>query len=146
MPDTEELVRKINNVTGRMELLLVNKIKVYREFLSGVSKKRVMPSPLNIIEDKRMAVVSLTQRLDSAGEIQFSKKKSEFAQLSAKLDMLNPLGVLLRGYAVADVEGKGVVNSVKNINKNDVLTVRLSDGSVKATVNEINEKRGSDNE
>ncbi len=53
-----------------------------------------------------------------------------------KMESLNPLAVLSRGYAVASKAGKSV-KSVREIEKGEELTVRLTDGEAKTVVGDI---------
>ncbi len=67
------------------------------------------------------------------------KEKQEFAleTLIGKLDALNPLKVLKRGFSVAtDIDGKNV-KSVKNVSVGDKIRVRVDDGSFLSEVTEI---------
>ena len=62
----------------------------------------------------------------------------KYAALAGKLNALSPLGVISRGYALAERHGK-VVTKVKDISVNDEISVRLSDGTLKAKVIGIEE-------
>ena len=48
---------------------------------------------------------------------------------------MNPLSILSRGYATVSRDGVSVT-SVKQINDNDTLDIRMADGSVRATVSQ----------
>lgn len=64
-----------------------------------------------------------------------SSKQSQISNNASKLEGLNPLSVLSRGYSIAEMDGK-IITSASMIKKDDVLTVRLSDGKIKAKVTE----------
>ena len=53
--------------------------------------------------------------------------------LVGKIESLNPLAVLARGYAVVSKDDKAV-KSVKELSQGDVLNIRLSDGEVKTVM------------
>ena len=53
VPDTAELMRKINNITGRMELLLYENIKRKSEKLSMLAKSKVLTDPIYMLDEKR---------------------------------------------------------------------------------------------
>ena len=50
-----------------------------------------------------------------------------------KLELLNPLGILKKGYSVVN-KGENVVKSYKSVKKKDEISVRLSDGVIRAEV------------
>jgi len=53
-----------------------------------------------------------------------------------KLELLNPLSIMKKGYSVTKKDGK-ILKSVADIKKQDQLDILLNDGSVIATVNEV---------
>ena len=61
------------------------------------------------------------------------QKKQSTASLAGKLQALNPLAVLARGYATVSKDGASIT-SVKQINDNDTLDIRMADGFLRATV------------
>ena len=50
-----------------------------------------------------------------------------------KLELINPLGVLKRGYSLTYKDDK-IVNSVKQIKKDDILNIKLVDGNISTKV------------
>lgn len=56
VPETGELSRKLSNVTARLGLLMEGKTGLYRERLTRLASARVLMSPMNMIDDKRMAL------------------------------------------------------------------------------------------
>ena len=59
----------------------------------------------------------------------------------SKLEVLNPLNTLSRGYAIIKKDGK-VLPSVKNMKKDDVVTITLNDGEVTSKIIKVGEKNG----
>ena len=130
VPDTAELMRKINNITGHMELALTKSIASRRSALTQLAKTRALTSPQNFIDDKRMALLSLSGRLEQEMKLSLTNKRGQFASLTASLEALNPMSVISRGYsAVFDESGK-LIKSVKQLDKGDRFTFRTVDGSV----------------
>ena len=119
-----------------MELALTKKIKACREELSDLSSSRALTSPQSFIDDKRMALDSLSKELESSLKLGIAAKRSDFAALTASLEALNPMSVISRGYAAVFI-GNKVVKSVDQLDKGERFTLRLSDGSVRGEVMEI---------
>ena len=57
-----------------------------------------------------------------------------------KLELLNPLGVLKRGYALPYVGGE-IVKSVNNVKVNDQVILKLHDGEIEMKVEHIKEEK-----
>jgi exodeoxyribonuclease VII large subunit len=51
--------------------------------------------------------------------------------LAAKLEGLNPISVLSRGYSIAEKDGQ-VINSKSQLKQNDCFTLEFSDGKINA--------------
>ena len=60
-------------------------------------------------------------------------KKEVFLRHVAKLEVLNPLITLKRGYTYAKIDGK-VVSSAKDVKSGDNLDVEFDDGVVNTKV------------
>ena len=61
-----------------------------------------------------------------------SSKEGALKAMAAKLDGLSPFAVLSRGYSIAEKDGE-IISSKTQLKPGDDFTLRLSDGTVKAT-------------
>ena len=68
--------------------------------------------------------------------IAVNKNKQRYLMNTAKLDALSPLKVLTRGYSVAKLSDGTVVSSAMQVQKDDRISVTVSDGVFYATVEE----------
>ena len=55
-----------------------------------------------------------------------------------KLDLLNPLEILKKGYSVVSIKDK-VINSTEGLKKGDIVDIKMSSGTLEAIVNKIKE-------
>ena len=62
------------------------------------------------------------------------EKKQTLARIGAKMEALNPLSVLARGYAAVGKESGEAVTRADQIGAGDLLRIQFSDGSVLAQV------------
>ena len=84
-----------------------------------------------------MHVADAERRLTQFWQLYFSEKRNGLSRIAAKLEGLNPLKVLSRGYAEVEKEGS-VVSSVKALRPEDELSVRFSDGVADVIVKSTN--------
>ena len=82
----------------------------------------------------------VSDKLDNGINNLINNRKYEFDILTTKLNAISPLNTLKRGYTIALNEDGRAVSSVDNINTNQKLYISFADGSISATVNEINKK------
>ena len=57
----------------------------------------------------------------------------------SKLEVLNPLNTLNRGYAIVKKDNK-VLSSIKNINEGENITISLKDGNIESKIIKVGEK------
>ena len=142
VPERYELKRKLGNVTARLELLEGKKLELLRSTLERMKKSRALTDPRNFIDDKRMALGIAEDKLYNRIIFLLERKKSALAGKTAKLDAMNPLSVLSRGYGAAFAADGTVIRSAAQVEKGSDISLMLSDGTVRATVCDIvmNEK------
>ena len=140
VPDQTELRLMLNNARAAMLQSVKKQLKLSRQRLESAAGSRVLQSPTAYLQDRRMVLDHLTKRLQAASDSALSKKRQRFAALSAGLDAMSPLKVLARGYSgVSGPDGR-VVRSARQLAPGTTVTLRLSDGSAKATVNTVREE------
>ena len=137
VPDSAELSRKFDNVARLLENDFSKTLKIYREKLARLSQSRVLISPENFIDDRRMALGVLEVRLFDKTKAALDAKRSRFAATCAKLDALNPLSVISRGYSAVFDGNKTLIKSVTQVKQGDKLSFMLSDGKIDAEVKNI---------
>jgi len=137
VPEMHELMRKIDNIIGRMSLLLSKRIENGRQILDFYKTQGIFAHPERMLEERKMQLLMLGQRLDTSIVGKVNSEKSLLAQRAAKLEALSPLGILSRGYSVATNEAGKVISSVQSVSPGDRLSLRLRDGKISATVDEV---------
>ena len=64
-------------------------------------------------------------------------KRKELENIIDKLNLVNPLNILKRGFSLTYKDNK-LVKSVKKLKENDLLNLKLTDGVATVEVKEIN--------
>ena len=134
VPDREELLSHLGQTEERLLLAVSGRIARSRDRLDLLSSSRMLKEPTALIDDKRMALMMEERALHTKMESILSAKCAEFQYKTAKLEALNPLSVVARGYS-AVFDGNGVlVKSVSQVKKGDAISFSLTDGKVHALV------------
>ncbi|MBO4353571.1 MAG: exodeoxyribonuclease VII large subunit [Clostridia bacterium] len=144
VPDTRELTQKFENVSRKMELIETQQIKIYRERLARLSQSRALTNQEAVINDKRLALDVLESALFDKMKNAAESKKARLAAICAKLEALNPMSVISRGYSAVFGKDKTLIKSADQVSVGDEISLRLSDGTIGATVKNIDrsEKNG----
>ncbi|MBR6507025.1 MAG: exodeoxyribonuclease VII large subunit [Clostridia bacterium] len=132
VPDANDTKRQLLNVSKRMESILNMNIKDRRVRVKELASSRAMTVPRSAIDEKRLALSALDNRMCRTADGILHRAGVKKNTLGAKLESLNPLAILARGYGAAfDKDGK-VIKSISQINSGEVFTLRLSDGEMEA--------------
>lgn len=137
VPDTEELKRKITNIIKRESDVISSMLKLYKSRVDSLAKTRVMTNPMNFIDDKRVNLDAISERLLYLETSELKLKRVELSRDTGKLEALNPLSVISRGYSAVYKSNGILVKSVDDVKKGDRVDFKTTDGEVKCTVDEI---------
>lgn len=141
VPDASEERTALESYGIRASQAIDKQVKHLRTELKSLSTRRVMQDAGAYLDDRRIELDHMRDKLAASMEAQLAQKTREQAGLAAALDAMSPLRVLMRGYAIAAQESGETVRSVKQLQIGQSLRLRVSDGSAKCTVNEIIEEK-----
>ena len=125
---------------ARMGTAMNRLIKSSRQTLSALSSKRVLQSPVNYLEDKRMQLDYSQKQLIAASRQLLANKRQGFIRLTSALDAMSPLKVLGRGYSIVKGESGSVIQSASEVSLGQRIHVRMRQGSLVAAVEQIQEE------
>lgn len=139
--DRAEAVRHIRSLKGELFLRARHLLEEKQNRYAVCANHRVFREPEILLNQKRELLDRQIQRFFQSAELHFSNQKNRLQSALDKLHLLNPLGVLKRGYALVKKENQLVTAAVK-LKDGDVIEVVFADGSVKARI----ENSGGDSE
>lgn len=156
VPKLSEVQFRLNNLKDKLNKNIDDKIGENRKRLNYISEKQVLKNPEEIYQIKEMHLDNLINKLNYASnnlitqnrtklfklenspilknptEI-LNRKKERYYKNFNKLEVLNPLLTLKRGYSIAKSEGK-VISSVKDVKSGDEVDIELDDGTINTKV------------
>ena len=134
VPDQGELLRWLQGAGQRMAQAESGRLAAERQRLNALASKRVLRDQTAYVQDKRMELVHLQQRLGDLSSALLARKRQRFGALAASLDAMSPLKVLGRGYAVARNEEGRILRSWRDVSPGDRVNVTLGEGGFTAAV------------
>ena len=135
-PDQTELRQRLGAYEKRLSAAMERRLKLSRQQLDALSSRRVLQSPMHYIEDRRLMLDRVQDRLILAAQHHLERKRRNFSALAAALDAMSPLKVLARGYSVVKQQGH-VVKSMEQLAVGQQVQLCLSDGSALARIEEL---------
>ena len=136
-PDKEELRKRLAQTQARMAAAVERQLSLSRQRLEALAGKRVLQSPMNYLQDKRMTLEYSRERLSSASQRLMQAKREQFVRLTAKLDAMSPLKVLSRGYSVVRTEDGSVLRRAADARLGDRIQIDLMQGTLLAEVSQV---------
>ena len=133
VPNVAELSQKLDVYNLRLKNALKKKIDIMKMRYEKCMKSRVYTDPLKNINDQYLKLDMLLKSMTNSVLTKIQKSKTEATKNIAKLDALSPLKTLARGYSIVQKNGK-VVKSVNELNKDDIISLRLADGNKDAKI------------
>lgn len=86
------------------------------------------------INTKKAVIKNQNEKLNDIVNLKLSKYKNGVNLYSNTLYSLSPYAVLKRGYSIVFSQKKEVVSKISKVNKNENITIAVSDGSIDALV------------
>lgn len=159
VPNMADLFTLLEQIKIRCTSTISNKININKKHLLDLKDNYVLKNPLAVYEIKEQKLSNLIDTLNSVitnklanaklrynhikenyilnnPEELLKKKKHEYTLILNKLEILNPISILSKGYSVVSINDK-TINSTDKISKGDVLNIKLYKGSLKAKVESV---------
>lgn len=133
VPDINTLMMDSASLTERLYSAVYSVLDAKRKDLSFILEKRSFTDVGQFFKSEYDMLENCNLRLLSSIKDKLSTEKNSVSVLTSSLEKLNPLSVLLRGYSLVSLDGQ-IKESVKEINTDDILNIRMSDGNVKCRV------------
>jgi exodeoxyribonuclease VII large subunit len=133
VPDIREISLTVDALSDRLDRSLIRVTERARERLARVCDSRAIGDFSSVIAMKSDTVKELSKTATYAYQTKIANSKVAFISNVGKLDALNPLSVIARGYSVAQ-KGAKTLSTVEDVEAGEIITVRLSDGSIDAEV------------
>ena len=143
VPDKNEVLNRIAAFEARLKSCLENKYNYLNARLESCMACAVFKNPEDFIIGRRTEYIDrMGDRLFVKSEEALSSAQGRLTAAAGRLEALSPLKVLSRGYTAVSNQ-KGVVTTVKHLNKGDKINLKFADGTAVCEIADI--KSESDN-
>ncbi len=159
VPNIADLKVLINQYQIRTTNLINHLLKANKSKLDNLKSSYVLKSPLAVYEQKEEKLTNLVNLLNTiiTNNLQYNLNKLEYIKqnytlnnpgsllddsknkfnlLLSKLELLNPISILSKGYSVVKSQDK-IIKSAKDINKGDIVNIKLHQGELEAKIEKV---------
>lgn len=134
VPDQDVLRQNLDAMSNAMAVALNRQLKAARQHLNVLAQSPVLRNPTGYIQQQGKGLELLKNRLISAQNLAITQKNQRYIAAVSKLDAMSPLKVLTRGYSMAQTGTGEVLRSVHQVELGERIGIRLTDGTLFATV------------
>ena len=134
VPDQDSLRQNLDSMTSVLVSAFSRQMKAAQKHLDVLSASPALRSPDGYLQQREQGLELLKNRMIAVQNQNLTRKNQQFIAAVSKLDAMNPLKVLSRGYAMAQNQDGEVVRSVRQIQSGDKISIIVSDGRIDATV------------
>ena len=138
VPSKADLINLINQMKLRLNKNMNSLVDNNKLRLHKLMDSYILKNPMSMYEVKEQKLSNDIERLNGYIKIVLDKKNIKYNHLIEKLDVLNPLNTLKRGYSITKKDNK-VITSIKDVKVNDELRVDIKDGYIISNIKEVKE-------
>lgn len=161
VPNQTDFYNYMRQINLRLHKAMKNYLEVSKEKLDNLRNSYILKNPISMYQIKEQKFYTLYEKLCLVmkNRIQneengltskveklplfithlLERNQNKYVSLLNKLEILNPLLTIKRGYSITKMNDK-VITSTLQVNKNDSLEVELQDGLLLTRVEEIMKK------
>ena len=135
-----QLQQNVDSLNLRAERAISNQVSQHQNLLAIKHERLLHLSPHANIRELRQKLETLEQRCLAQIHRLLERKKSDWKALIAKLNALNPLAILDRGYSICSDSSQNAVKDAQQVNQGDRVSVKLAKGELICDVVESSNK------
>jgi len=139
VPDRATLKNRFANLNRSLSGLTLRRIAQLRQQVGLLAQRRVFQSPRYQVEDRRMAVLALSERMATTMEAALRRRRQHFTLLTGTLSALSPLAVLERGYAIV-TRGDQPLRSAQQLHIGEEVALRFARGAATASITAVKQE------
>lgn len=156
VPNLSDLLNTLNQYKIRTNQSILTKVNEFKIILKKLEQSYVLKNPMNLyqmksqsldhnIENLKRIIVTIVEKQKTKlymlknsyilnnPKILYELKQKKMEQLFDKMEVLNPLNTLKRGYSIVYKDNK-VVPSINQIAMDDMVHIKMKDGIIQTKV------------
>lgn len=141
VPDRFALLDRIGQTKEVLLQRTQRRIDQGRGALAQKGRTLELLSPEGRLQRMRQQLVHHAQTIDRTVDRSLERRQTRLQGAVERLQSLNPLAVLQRGYAAVTAEDGGVIHSVSQMREGQCVTLMLRDGKAEAEIKRVRKTR-----
>ncbi len=135
----EDVKNSLKLYNNRYKNALKKKIELMKLSYEKCMARPAYKNPTQKINEQFMLIDMRVKSLKNSINLKLKEEKTKFVKEVARLDSMSPLKTLARGYSIITKEDNNacngkIVRSVKDLERNEKINIKLVDGEKKAII------------
>lgn len=136
VPDRGEMRMRLDDAFGRSESAFLRCINEKKNRISALARQIELCSPITRLENEKRMLEHKKQLMNRAVTELLRKRTDRLRSAVGRLEAINPLAVLSRGYNLSKREDGSIVSAASALKVGESISLVYADGEAKATVTE----------
>lgn len=134
VPDSTQLLESLSAQRQYIDSLIDTKLLDAEQKISSCARLISAYSPSVVVDKYFSQLSSVADRMISLSDNYINTHEKNLTKTFSKVETLNPVSVLRRGFSFVTDSVGTVVNSTSDVNSGDTVNIKVSDGDIKAKV------------
>lgn len=130
--DGQEIAAQLLSLQTRLRNSAVQQLDIRRKGIEHLLTRPVMENPHLMLEQRMERLDNLAARLGQSGSQQLKQQVQHLTHLMDKLELMNPMNTLKRGYGMVRSKDNRVIATIQEVQAGDRIQVELQDGIIHA--------------
>lgn len=137
VPDYREVLFTVDKYLDSLETGIAKITDNYQMKLFAYKSILELHSPQNTVNLYSQLLSACEEKIRFTINSKIDSYSNTIVHYTSRLDAISPLKVLLRGYGIVEDDNGIPVKSCKNISADDKIKVKLHDGEIRCTVDDV---------
>lgn len=140
VPDVSDVIQQINSSRERLNRAVLGILKSRRQEVEALRRSFVFTQPVKLLETRNLQIETLKARVTQLARQIIKDKRQALVHAMDKLELINPMGIIRRGYGVVYRDDGQIVSHIRDVKKDDLYSVRVDGGEFTAQVMSVKEE------
>lgn len=127
------------NIAYNVDMLikhLKNRFDQAKLYIANIDNRLDALNPMTKLRHHKEMMLQYFKQIGILMQQRLFEKKSSYQFLCGKLDALNPLAIMDKGYSISSVDGQ-IIEDVEKLSKDDLMTTQFKNGIVTSKIVEV---------
>lgn len=136
VPNLYDVLKHLEQIKIRAKESIYKNLNYKILELDALKNSFVLKNPLILYENKKQKLDMLSEKINNTVKFKLQDQKQKFYHILDKIEILNPINTLKRGYSIIYLNSS-VISDIKKVSLNDTLTIKMANGKVMAKVTDF---------